>query len=72
MRITISHYGKKIQWENEYGIYGRETPIGRLDETTVDDIIPIIAALLITAGYQEGSIKTSMYDYGSEDLSEEV
>jgi hypothetical protein len=72
MRITISHYGKKISWENEYGKNGRETPLGNLDETTTDDIIPIIAALLIAAGYHEESIKTSMYEYGSQDLSEEV
>lgn len=72
MKITITHYGKKIQWENEYGTNGRQTPIGNLDETTTDDIIPIIGALLIAAGYHEDSIKTSMYEYGSEGLSEEV
>lgn len=72
MKIIISHYGKKIQWENEYGTHGQQTAIGRMDETTTDDIIPIVAALLIAAGYHEDSIKTSMYEYGSEGLSEEV
>lgn len=72
MKITINHYGKKIQWENEYGTHGRETPIGRMDETTTDDIIPVLAAMLIAAGYHEESVKTSMYEYGSEGLSEEV
>jgi hypothetical protein len=72
MRITISHYGKKIVWENEYGTHGMKTQIGLLDETTTDDIIPIIAALLIAAGYHEESIKTSMYDYGRQELSQEI
>lgn len=72
MKITISHYGKKIQWENEYGTSGRQTPLGKLDETSVDDIIDVFAALLIAAGYHEESIKTSMYEYGSQGISEEV
>lgn len=72
MKITINHYGKKIQWENEYGTLGRETAVGRLDETNVDDIIDVFAALLMAAGYHEQSIKTSMYEYGSQGLSEEV
>lgn len=72
MKITIAHYGKKIQWENEYGTHGQQTALGRLDETNTDDIIDVFAALLIAAGYHEESIKTSMYEYGSQGLSEEV
>lgn len=72
MKITINHYGKKIQWENEYGTSGRLTPLGKLDETSIEEIIPLFAALLIAAGYHEESIKTSMYEYGSQDLSQEV
>lgn len=72
MKITINHYGKKIQWENEYGTNGRETPIGRMDETTMDELVEVIAAMLIAAGWQSQTIKDSFYDYGRTEISEEV
>lgn len=73
MRITIEHYGQKFIWENKYGAKG--LPFMNkdyIDETNLEDVIPVISALLVAAGYHEQTIKDLMYDYGREEFNESL
>jgi hypothetical protein len=72
MRITIDQYSKRLTWVNEYRTHGRKTPIGRLDETKIQDAIDAFAALLIAAGWPVNTIKDCMYEYGRTELPEEI
>jgi len=71
MRITIEHYGQKFVWENEYGTHGIGDRI-KLDETNLDNIIEVFAALLVASGWHEQNIKDVMYEYGRTEFPEEV
>lgn len=72
MKITIEYYSNKFNWENEYGIHGKETPVGNLDETSMEQIIDVFAALLVAAGWNQQTIKDAMYEYGRSEFPEEI
>jgi len=70
MRLTIHHYGQRFVWENQYGTDG-VGPI-KIDETNLEEVITVFAALLVAAGWSEQNIKDTMYEYGRTELPEEV
>lgn len=72
MKITIEHYSNKFKWENEYGIHGKETPAGNLDESSLEQVVEVFAALLVAAGFNLQNIKDNMYEYGRSEFPEEI
>ncbi len=72
MKITIEYYSNKFNWENEYGIHGKETPVGNLDDTSMEQIVDVFAALLVAAGWNQQTIKDTMYEFGRTEFPQEV